>query len=101
MVEMQIPAKGSEAETTVPCSAFLLETGLEHNPCVCHPLQDLQDCLLDQHKHSLEPGRESGCGFWPLAEGGFSTLGLHPVLEVTESPASNSLAKLRSNPSLG
>lgn len=64
-------------------------------------LQNLQDCLVYQHKHTLEPEGKSGCGFWLVAEGGFFALGLHPVLEVTQSPTSNFLAKLKSNPSPG
>lgn len=35
-----------------------------------------------------------------MAQGGFFALSLHPVLEVTQSPDSNSLAKLKSNLSL-
>lgn len=36
-----------------------------------------------------------------MAQGGFFALSLHPVLEVTQSPTSNSLAKLKSNLSPG
>lgn len=66
-----------------------------------HPLQDLQDCLVYQHKHTFEPERKSGCGLWQVAEGGFFALGLHPVLEVAQSPTSNCLAKLKINQSPG